>query len=109
MLLRDYLKECVEESVISSCPEEALARARFHLARLYVEQDLQKDEAADLEREAIDVLKKYHSGPWNPDDIIILLDDLQPVFDGRFTGLSLLQNLQKWPNGRALAVGSGGQ
>ncbi|KAK3318119.1 hypothetical protein B0H66DRAFT_516243 [Apodospora peruviana] len=90
----DYLKECVEDSSISNSPEEALARARFHLARLYMEQNLHQDEAVWLKKEALEVLEKYRPDLSDTDDIMMLLDNLQPVSGGRFTSRVLLQNLQ---------------
>jgi len=86
----------VEDSIISNCPEEALARARFCLARLYAEQSLHPEEAETLRKDAMDVLGKYRSDVVEDDldGIMVMLDDLQPVSGGRFTGLSWLQSYQ---------------
>lgn len=101
VLCRDYLKECVEDSIISNASEEALARARFCLASLYMEQNLHAEEAASLRKEAMDILGRYHSG-FNDDDvdgIMVLLDDLQPVSGGRFTVLSWLESYHRRSTG----------
>ena len=86
----------MEDSIISNVPEEALARARFCLARLYSEQSLHPEEAEVLRKDAMDVLGKYRSvvAEDDLDAIMDMFDDLQPVSGRRFTGLTWLQSRQ---------------
>ncbi len=97
-LHRDYMKECVDDSAISAnCAENTVARARYHLAKLYREQNSETTEVTELEQKALETLRLYHpiSEDGDDDSVMVLFDDLQSVPEGRFTGLNLLRHLQK--------------
>jgi hypothetical protein len=80
-------------------PEEPLSRAQFHLAQILRAQDTELSEAAELEKQAREVLQKLLVYDF-PDflkgvqDEIVLFDHLQPVFRGRFTGRGLRDCVQ---------------
>jgi len=79
-------------------PEAAVARTRFHLAQILRSQQKDLEEANVLEVTAKEVLERLlELNPLHgvaPDDGLALFDHIQPVFDGRFTGRSLLQYLR---------------
>lgn len=79
-----------------SWPEAAVARTEFHLSQVLTRQGKDLDEAQQLASRAHTVLASVL--PLNPldggvdvDDELALFDHLQPVFDGRFTGRTLLK------------------
>lgn len=77
------------------------ARARYHLALLYRELDVEEEAAAAMEKEAQVFLDEYGDYAADcvrgADDKMMILDDLQPTFSGRYTGLNLLKRLQEHP------------
>jgi len=79
-------------------PEAAVARTKFHLAQVLRAQQKGLEEATELEitaREVLGRLLELHSlQTVDPSDEFALFDHIQPVFDGRFTGRSLLQYLK---------------
>lgn len=80
-------------------PVDAIARTKYHLSRILQDKTpgQTSDEADQLARDAKDVLSRML--PYDPEPILkvkeedtgALFDHLQPVFGGRFTGLSLLK------------------
>lgn len=78
-----------------SWPEAAVARTEFHLSQILMQQGKDLDEAQQLASQARTVLAKLL--PLHPldgveaGDELALFDHLQPVFDGRFTGRTLLK------------------
>lgn len=79
-----------------SWPEAAVARTEFHLSQILTQQGKDLDEAQQLASRARTVLASVL--PLNPldggveaDEELALFDHLQPVFDGRFTGRTLLK------------------
>jgi hypothetical protein len=85
-------KERVDKRV---WPEAAVARTEFHLSQIIKQRGKDTAEAEGLKTKARSVLSKLL--PYDPldgvseEDEIALFDHLQPVFGGRFTGLSLLK------------------
>jgi hypothetical protein len=94
---RESIEECIELAHISKWSEEALARSRFHLSRIYAEQGIQQEKAKKLEEQAITVLEKYAIPDYlvGVEDKMMLFDNLQPAAGGRFTGRGLLSYIQK--------------
>jgi hypothetical protein len=96
------MKECIDSAIESAknsrFPEEALGRAQFHLSKILREQTVEKEEADKLETNALIILNKY--SPYTSEflrgieDSMVLFDDLQSIFDGRFTGRELLKYMQ---------------
>lgn len=103
-------------------PDEPLCRAQFHLARVIRlradESDFVDDpdhletrltEAATLDdqaRETLNRLLQHHIPDYlrDAEDELALFDHLQATFRGRWTGLTLLQNIPAEP-GKAMAEG----
>ena len=82
-------------------PEAAVARTEFHLSQVLTRQGKDLDEAQQLASRARNVLASVL--PLNPldvgvgiDDELALFDHMQPVFNGRFTGRTLLKYLSKY-------------
>ncbi|KAL9598499.1 MAG: hypothetical protein Q9219_004472 [cf. Caloplaca sp. 3 TL-2023] len=76
-------------------PEAANARAEYHLSQILKEQGKEQNEAQQLESKARVILDRLlPSHPLNgveSGDELALFDHLQPVFDGRFAGRTLLK------------------
>ena len=102
------MKECLEWATNSSIDVSALARVQFHLATLYKEHMIKDESAAtpaleahvkELEALSETFLKGYgHTAAEcvrNSSDKLMILDDLQPTFLGRYTGHGLLKCLQE--------------
>jgi hypothetical protein len=76
-------------------PEAAVARTQFHLYQILTERGQSGEEATWLATEARAVLSRLL--PFDPlngvedEDEGALFDHLQPVFGGRFTGLTLIK------------------
>ena len=90
--------ECIDCAKNSKFPEEALGRAQYHLSKMFREQGIEEDDADRLEAQGLKVLGKYSQyaseflkGVDNP---MTLFDDLQSIFDGRFTGQQLVRYMQ---------------
>ena len=89
----------LEQSRKGSSSEAAHARTQFHLSQILKKQGKELDTAEQLESQARSILAKLL--PLSPlvgvesDDEIALFDHLQPVFDGRFVGRSLLKYVSK--------------
>ena len=94
----DYMVECIESAKNSKFPEEALGRAQYHLMKILREQGIEQEEADKLEVDALKTLDKYSQYTSEflkgVDDPMTLFDDLQSIFDGRFTGQQLLSYMQ---------------
>lgn len=76
-------------------PEAAVARTQFHLHQILEEKGQPSAETEHLAKEARTVLSRLL--PFDPlhgvkeEDEGALFDHLQPVFGGRFTGLTLIK------------------
>jgi hypothetical protein len=76
-------------------PEAAVARTKFHLHQIITKERIPTPEAEYLATEAKAVLSRLL--PFDPldgvkeEDAGALFDHLQPVFDGRFTGMTLMK------------------
>lgn len=102
--MRQALNKASERGGKNFWPEAAVARTKFHLSQVLGDQnegktgdkaDERAEQAGELARQAKDVLSKML--PYDPvlgvkeSDTGALFDHLQPVFGGRWTGLSLLK------------------
>lgn len=94
----EYIKQCIDIVNMSTWDRVAFARAKYHLALLYMQQDIEPDAVSALEEDVTQVLKEYGSYAaecvHGDDDKLMILDDLQPTFVGRYTGRTLLKHLQ---------------
>jgi len=96
---RKHIQTAIKTAQSNKWAEEAMARARYHLALLYEERDgKQGEEAKALIAEARKVLDMHKR--WTPKvilnagDDMLILDDMQGTFTGRYTGRALLKYLQ---------------
>ncbi|KAH6675312.1 nb-arc domain-containing protein [Plectosphaerella plurivora] len=95
--LRDALRQNDNPKSKNIWPDAAAARAKYHLSQILVAKGEEKHagEAETLAKEAKDVLSRLLV--YDPirgvkeEDTGALFDHLQPVFGGRWTGLSLLK------------------
>lgn len=93
--MRTALTKFQERADKSFWPEAAVARTEFHLAQILRQSSRDSTEAEALTTQARSVLSRLL--PFDPlngipdEDEIALFDHLQPVFGGRFVGLSLLK------------------
>jgi len=93
--MRTALARAQERAGKNFWPEAAVARARFHLHQILTERGNTGAEATRLATEARAVLSRLL--PFDPLDGVMeedegaLFDHLQPVFGGRFTGLTLIK------------------
>lgn len=97
--MRQALSKASERGGKSFWPDAAVARTKYHLSQVLKQKapGVVNSEAEELARDAKDVLSKML--PYDPEPIVgvkeedtgALFDHLQPVFGGRFTGLSLLK------------------
>jgi hypothetical protein len=96
------MKECIDTAIESAknsrFPEESLGRAQLHLSKILREQGIEKEEADRLETNALNILYKYslYASEFlrGIEDPMVMFDDLQSIFDGRFTGRQLLNYMQ---------------
>ena len=103
---RYYMRKALalEQSRPGLWPEAAVARTEFHLSQILIEQGEDLGEAEMLTSHARDVLARLLPlveplGEVDVEDELALFDHLQPVFDGRFTGTSLLKYVAKKAEG----------
>ncbi|KAH8746034.1 hypothetical protein BGZ57DRAFT_777998 [Hyaloscypha finlandica] len=92
----ERMEECIQLASVAKWSEEALARNRFHLSRIYAVQGIRQEEARKLEEQAIIVLGKYAVPDYlrGVEDKMMLFDNLQPAVGGRFTSTGLLSYMQ---------------
>jgi hypothetical protein len=94
------MQQCIDYVRSSKWDRAATARAQYHLALLYREQGIQEDAAVALEAEAQSLLDDFgdHAAAsvCATGDKMMILDDLQPSFLGRYTGRALLKHLQEY-------------
>lgn len=75
--------------------DAAIARTQFHLSEIITQQRKNSREARELGQTARSILERPH--PLNnlnrvlQEHELALFDHLQPVFDGRFTGMWILE------------------
>jgi hypothetical protein len=93
--MRTALARAQERAGKNFWPEAAVARTQFHLYQILTERGNSGAEATWLATEARAVLSRLL--PFDPLDGVkeedegALFDHLQPVFGGRFTGLTLIK------------------
>jgi hypothetical protein len=93
--MRMALERAKERAGKNFWPEAAVARTQFHLYQILTGRGNTSTEATWLATEARAVLSKLL--PYDPLDGVededegALFDHLQPVFGGRFTGISLIK------------------
>lgn len=93
------MRESIQKAESSKWHEEALGRAQLHLALLLKEQRKEPTEAESLAKIAREQLTTYLQLD-HPDylkgshDELAMFDNMQPVFEGRFTGRKLLGYIQ---------------
>lgn len=93
--MRTALAKGQERGSKNFWPEAAVARTQFHLHQILTERGDPTPETEVLATEARAVLSRLL--PFDPLDGVIeedegaLFDHLQPVFGGRFTGLTLIK------------------
>lgn len=95
--MRSALQKSEERGGRNFWPDAAVARTKFHLSQIMDQKAGQKIEGGEAERlakEGKDILSTLLVyDPINgvrEEDTGALFDHLQPVFGGRFTGLTLL-------------------
>jgi hypothetical protein len=93
--MRTALARVQERGGKNFWPEAAVARTKFHLYQILTERGTPTAETESLAVEARAVLSRLL--PFDPlngvkdEDEGALFDHLQPVFGGRFTGLTLIK------------------
>ena len=93
--MRTALMKAQERADKGFWPDAAVARTEFHLAQVIKQRGNDSAEAEGLVAKARSVLSRLL--PYDPldgvseEDELALFDHLQPIFGGRFTGLSLLK------------------
>jgi hypothetical protein len=97
--MRTALMKVKERSDKGFWPEAAVARTEFHLSQVIARNKGDLVEVEALVAKARSTLSRLL--PFDPldgvqeKDELALFDHLQPVFGGRFTGLSLLKYLSE--------------
>lgn len=90
--------ECVDSAKSARVPKEALGRAQYHLSQILREQEIEEGEAQKLEANGLRILDEFSQYASKflkgSNDKMAMFDDLQPIFDGRFTGQMLLTYMQ---------------
>lgn len=85
-----------------------MCRACLHLSLLYREQGIKRDEAVKLELQAEELLEKFGhyaaKSVRETKDKLMIFDDLQPTFLGRYTGQKLLKHLQTSPEFKQASI-----
>jgi hypothetical protein len=93
--MRTALARAQERGGKNFWPDAAVARTQFHLHQILTEKGQPSSETEHLAMEAREVLSRLL--PFDPlngvkkEDEGALFDHLQPVFGGRFTGLTLIK------------------
>ena len=102
----NYMEQCIGRAQSApQWPEEALGRAQHHLAIIYRERsgDGDVEKANKLQEDARRVLIKYrHYAPdhiQDTNDDMMIFDDMQGTFTGRYTGRDLLPHIQTQTGG----------
>ncbi|KAH8649070.1 hypothetical protein BX600DRAFT_109938 [Xylariales sp. PMI_506] len=98
----EYMKQCMQCAKNMNLDRAAVARIQCHLAELYKEQGIETDEADKWEAEASRFVEEFEGYAAECvrklGDKMVILNDLQPTFQGRFTGRKILLCLQEWQN-----------
>lgn len=93
--MRLALDKAEERAEKGFWPDAAVARAEFHLSQVLRAQGKDDAKAEGLAAKGRSVLSRLL--PFDPldgvagEDELALFDHLQPVFGGRFTGITLLK------------------
>ncbi len=98
---REYIEECIDSArnmTNSGLPDEMYGRALFHLATIYKEMGVEAEKAKDLEDEALKLLERLSEHVWpclkEQNDPMLTFDDMQSIFEGRWTSRKLLNHMQ---------------
>lgn len=94
----EYFRECIDcAKTASRLPEEAYGKMLHHLSVIQRELGL-KDDAEKAEAKALAILDKFkdYIAPCVKEtgDEMMMFDDLQALFEGRWTGTKLLKHMQ---------------
>lgn len=97
----EYMKQCLKRAQNVEWPHEAYGRAQHHLAIIYNERGAEgdKEEAEALREESTKTLNDYIS--FTPQHIrdtgdeMMMFDDMQGTFTGRYTGRTLLPHIRR--------------
>lgn len=99
----EYIEQCIEAAKEYRIPPEAYGRANYHLGLLY-EESGQEAKAQPFKEEGIKIFKEFaHYAPEGlreakpkkeSDRIMMIFDDMQGTFQGRYTGHSLLKHMR---------------
>lgn len=93
--MRTALRKAKERADKGFWPDAAVARTEFHLSKIIKQRGKDTAEAEGLVMKARSVLSRLL--PFDPldgvseEDELALFDHLQPIFGGRFTGMTLLK------------------
>ncbi|KAK1750091.1 transcription activator GutR [Echria macrotheca] len=95
----NQIRLCIKEAKSSRWSPEALARAQYHLALLYEEQGGNEEEAKTLRGQGEKVLNEVRDYAPPPirdsGDNMMIFDDMQSTFWGRYTGRKLFKFMQE--------------
>ncbi|KAK1835681.1 transcription activator GutR [Podospora conica] len=100
----DYMKQCIRRAQTVRWPQEAYGRVEHHLALIYDERgaDGDREEAERLRVDSKMVLEKYRlftpQHIQDTGDEMMIFDDMQGTFTGRYTGTSLLKHIRSQPD-----------
>ena len=102
---RTYIRFSIDRDRAAHWAEEALPRAKFHLAKVLIEQGKDVDEANSLRKEAVLVLDRFMTfdrpeSLKNCRDEMVLFDHLQPATHSRMTRQRLMS-----PHHNAISTG----
>lgn len=95
------MKQCLKRAQSVEWPHEAYGRAQHHLAKVYEERGAEgdKEEAEALREESTKTLNEYRK--YTPlyiqetGDEMMMFDDMQGTFTGRYTGRTLLPHIRR--------------
>ncbi|KAK0639447.1 hypothetical protein B0T16DRAFT_497542 [Cercophora newfieldiana] len=101
----EHIEQSIEAAKNYRIPPEAYGRAHYHLALLYGELGADEAKVRDLKAEAMKILNEFaHYAPPAlrdaaavPDEdkrMMMIFDDMQGTFQGRYTGHSLLKYMR---------------
>ncbi|KAH8881847.1 hypothetical protein GQ53DRAFT_886470 [Thozetella sp. PMI_491] len=94
-----YMQQCVECVRTARWTIEARGRLYYHLSLLYEEQGVEEAQSAALRDDAMKIMDqcRQYAGLCvrGATDLLMIFDDLQPTFQGRYTSRGLLRHLQE--------------
>jgi hypothetical protein len=102
--ISEHIEQCIEAAKEFRIPPEAYGRANYHLGLLY-EESGQAARAQPFKEEGMKIFKEFaHYAPESlreaktmkeSDRIMMIFDDMQGTFQGRYTGHSLLKHMRE--------------